>query len=54
MQVVHFIRHAQGFHNIGYEDNLDAHLTGYGWKQTEALRQHVGSLPESLNVEVRA
>ena len=42
MQVIHFIRHGQGYHNVaGHIDTAeylkweyeDAHLTELGWKQ---------------------
>jgi hypothetical protein len=52
MQVVHFIRHGEGFHNIGYEGNLDAHLTPFGWHQAEALKQHIKALQPPLDIQV--
>ncbi|KAK9839328.1 hypothetical protein WJX81_008390 [Elliptochloris bilobata] len=51
-KTVHFIRHAEGFHNVGWEQNDDAHLTGRGWAQTAALRRHLQELTLPLNVQV--
>eukprot|EP00891_Asterochloris_glomerata_P003056 jgi/Astpho2/3056/e_gw1.00051.123.1_t len=60
-KVVHFIRHAQGFHNVaGHADPEayrsfeyeDAHLTAYGWRQAEAVQQHLAGLQQPLQVEV--
>lgn len=51
-QVIHFIRHAEGFHNVGFEQNHDAHLTPFGWQQTEALRNHIRAQQPSLDIEV--
>ena len=53
LQTVHFIRHAEGFHNIGWEQNTDAHLTPRGWAQTAALRRHIRELSPPLDVQVR-
>ena len=52
VQTVHFIRHGEGFHNIGYDGNLDAHLTPFGWAQAHALHDHILSLPVPLNIQV--
>ena len=51
-KTIHFIRHGEGFHNIGYEQNVDAHLTPYGWHQAAALGEHIRSLQPPLNIEV--
>ena len=51
VQVIHFVRHGEGFHNIGIV-NEDAHLTAAGWKQAHALRKHISSVRPALNVEV--
>ena len=51
-KTVHFIRHGEGFHNIGYEGNVDAHLTPMGWHQAAALGKHIRSLQPPLNIEV--
>ncbi|BDA46810.1 Phosphoglycerate mutase-like protein [Coccomyxa sp. Obi] len=51
-KVVHFIRHGEGFHNIGYEGNLDAHLTPFGWHQAAALQQHIKALQPPLDIQV--
>lgn len=49
-QVIHFIRHGEGFHNVaGHVDHEnykgweweDAHLTANGWRQAEALGRHM-------------
>jgi broad specificity phosphatase PhoE len=53
-KIIHFIRHAQGFHNINHEDDIfDAHLTEYGWKQAATVGQHIDSLG-SLNFRCQA
>ncbi len=52
LQTVHFVRHGEGFHNIGIV-NLDAHLTEVGWKQAEALNRHIAKLKPSLDIQVR-
>eukprot|EP00884_Botryococcus_braunii_P017257 jgi/Botrbrau1/4214/Bobra.0044s0017.1 len=51
-KVIHLIRHAVGFHNVGYAQNHDAHLTPFGWQQTEVLRNHIQSSQPPYNVEV--
>lgn len=51
-QRIYFIRHGEGFHNIGYEGNLDAHLTPYGWHQAEALGQHIRNQQPPLGIQV--
>ena len=51
MQVVHFVRHGEGFHNIGIV-NEDAHLTEAGWRQAEALNKHIQQLKPSIDVQV--
>ena len=53
MQVVHFIRHGEGYHNIGYEQNLDAHLTPFGWHQAAALGEHIRKQQPPLDVQVK-
>lgn len=52
-QTVHFIRHGEGFHNIGFDGNEDAHLTPFGWSQAHGLHDHIQSLPTALGVQVR-
>ena len=52
MQTVHFIRHGEGFHNIGYDGNLDAHLTPFGWNQAHALNGHIQTLRRPLEIQV--
>lgn len=52
MQTVHFIRHGEGFHNIGYDGNLDAHLTPFGWTQAHALNDHLQSLQRPTDIQV--
>ncbi|EIE24438.1 phosphoglycerate mutase-like protein [Coccomyxa subellipsoidea C-169] len=51
-QTVHFVRHGEGFHNIGIV-NLDAHLTEAGWRQAEALNKHVAGLKPALDIQAR-
>ena len=52
-QVIHLIRHGEGFHNAaGHRDAneygscewLDAHLTPTGWQQAWALNSHIRAL----------
>ena len=47
MQIVHLVRHGQGFHNVAGEakeelykswDFEDAHLTEKGWQQVTSVR----------------
>ena len=49
--MVHFVRHGEGFHNIGIV-NEDAHLTEAGWRQAEALNKHIQQLKPSIDVQV--
>jgi broad specificity phosphatase PhoE len=39
-KTVHFIRHGEGWHNVGLA-NADAHLTPRGWQQAHALGRHM-------------
>ena len=48
-QVVHFVRHGEGYHNVAgrksteeykKEDYADAHLTELGWTQVSHRHQH--------------
>lgn len=52
MQTIYLIRHGEGWHNIGYDHNFDAHLTPRGWAQTAALQQHLAALQPQLDIEV--
>lgn len=52
VQTVHFIRHGEGFHNIGYNGNLDAHLTPFGWTQAHALNDHIQALQRPPDIQV--
>ena len=52
-QVVHFVRHGEGYHNIGVV-NEDAHLTEAGWRQADALKRHIAGLTPALDIEVCA
>lgn len=52
-QTVYLIRHGEGFHNVGMDHNLDAHLTPRGWAQTAALNQHLQAHQEQLGIQVR-
>ena len=51
MQTVYFIRHGEGYHNIGVV-NEDAHLTDMGWRQAEALHQHLGNMRPPPDIQV--
>ncbi len=51
VQVVHFIRHGEGFHNIGFPSE-DAQLTEAGWQQTAALKRHLRQHADRLRIEV--
>lgn len=50
--MVHFVRHGEGFHNIGIV-NEDAHLTEAGWRQAAALKKHIAGLTPALDIQVR-
>ena len=50
-QVVHFVRHGEGYHNIGVV-NEDAHLTEAGWRQADALKRHIAGLTPALDIQV--
>ena len=50
-QVVHFVRHGEGYHNIGVV-NEDAHLTEAGWRQADALKKHIAGLTPALDIQV--
>ena len=52
LQTVHFIRHGEGFHNIGYDGNLDAHLTPFGWTQAHALNNHIQTVQRPPDIQV--
>ncbi|DBA66794.1 TPA: hypothetical protein ACH3X2_001936 [Trebouxia sp. C0005] len=51
-KTVHFIRHGEGFHNIGFDGNEDAHLTPFGWSQAHGLHDHIQSLPTALGIQL--
>lgn len=51
-QTVHFIRHGEGFHNIGFDANVDAHLTPFGWTQAHALHHHLQTLQRPPDIQV--
>lgn len=51
LQTIYFIRHGEGYHNIGVL-NEDAHLTDMGWRQAEALRQHMGNMRPPPDIQV--
>ena len=54
LQTVHFIRHGEGFHNIGFDGNEDAHLTPFGWSQAHALHDHIQhNLRRPLDIQVQ-
>ena len=50
-QTVHFIRHGEGWHNVGIV-NENAALTDFGWSQAHALGQHINGLAEPLALQV--
>jgi broad specificity phosphatase PhoE len=55
-QVVHFVRHGEGFHNVGFDELEDSPLTHKGWADAEALRAHLDTLEATgnpLQCEVR-
>ncbi len=51
LQTVHFIRHGEGWHNVGIV-NENAALTDFGWAQAHALGKHIESLAEPLALQV--
>lgn len=61
MQVLHLIRHCQGYHNVAGKvdpgayrsfDYWDAHLTQLGWQQAAALRRHIQQLGPAFRADV--
>lgn len=52
MQDIYFVRHAQGYHNVGREHQCDAHLTAKGWRQTAALHQYLTTNSASIAPQV--
>ncbi|KAK9855109.1 hypothetical protein WJX84_006371 [Apatococcus fuscideae] len=50
-KVIHFIRHGEGFHNIGVPGE-DPQLTEAGWQQCAALKQHVAKHADQLRIQV--
>jgi phosphohistidine phosphatase SixA len=50
-KTLHFIRHGEGFHNIGYQ-TLDSHLTEKGWEQAHALGTHMAAFPSTSGVQL--
>ncbi|PRW60329.1 phosphoglycerate mutase [Chlorella sorokiniana] len=51
-KVIHFIRHGEGFHNVGFANNLDACLTERGWDQAQALGRHMYSQEPTSGVQL--
>ncbi|PSC75000.1 phosphoglycerate mutase [Micractinium conductrix] len=51
-KVIHFIRHGEGFHNVGYSNNLDACLTERGWDQAQTLGRHFFSQQATAGVQL--
>ena len=52
LQVIHFIRHGEGYHNLGHEHLHDPHLTSLGWAQAHALQEHLTCSLPPLNIQV--
>jgi broad specificity phosphatase PhoE len=50
-KTVHFIRHGEGWHNIGLA-NHDAQLTPRGWQQAHALGRHMQNYELTRNVQL--
>ena len=50
-KTVHFIRHGEGWHNIGLA-NADAQLTPKGWQQAHALGKHMLKFETTKNVQL--
>ncbi len=50
-KTVHFIRHGEGWHNIGLA-NQDAQLTPRGWEQAVALGRHMQNYDITRNVQL--
>lgn len=60
-KVLHFIRHAEGYHNVAGTQDLknylsekyaDAQLTKKGWQQVAGLQSHIKSLPDHFQVDL--
>lgn len=60
-KALHLVRHAQGYHNVAGEkdveaylsyDYLDASLTPLGWEQVDNLRKHVRASGLSKKIEL--
>eukprot|EP00887_Chlorella_sp_A99_P002998 scaffold9.g2998.t1 len=50
-KVVHFIRHGEGFHNVGIS-TLDSHLKERGWDQAHTLGRHMHSQAPTNGVQL--
>lgn len=50
-KVVHFVRHGEGWHNVGLP-NRDAQLTPKGWQQAHALGSHMKKYPITRDVQL--
>ncbi|GAB4821611.1 hypothetical protein N2152v2_008657 [Parachlorella kessleri] len=50
-KIIHFVRHGEGFHNIGLI-TLDSHLTEKGWAQAHALGRHMYTTPPCHGVQL--
>jgi len=50
-KVVHFVRHGEGYHNIGFESLEDTHLTANGWSQAAKLQKHINHLKKPLDLD---
>lgn len=43
-KIVHFVRHGEGYHNIGHDELEDSPLTQRGWADAQALHAHLDAL----------
>lgn len=48
----HYRSRSEGFHNVGYSQNLDARLTERGWDQAHALGRHMYSQQPTAGVQL--
>lgn len=56
-KIVHFVRHGEGYHNIGHDELEDSPLTQRGWADAHALHAHLDALEalgRPMSIDVRA